>query len=166
MNRNYSHVGGGVLIGIFLISVYVGSYFWTFEPDSMTLDARPPSYRYWKNSETGAGIASRLYSPIYRIHKRVRFGNIESYVQNAAPVAEVVKYDSDWQFVILNRGLDHGVARGQKFIVRRNGELVCRIHIDEVEINLSTADLLERLRYDPRLPKPAAGDEVIPDFTD
>jgi hypothetical protein len=85
----------------------------------------------------------------------------EQRIIDAPAVAKVVKYDADWLFVVLDGGSTRNIVSDQKFAVRRGGELICIVQVDEVDIDHSTADLIGPVRHKPDAPKPQEGDDVI-----
>ena len=85
----------------------------------------------------------------------------EQRILDAPAVARVVKYDDDWQFVVLDGGSNRNIAPGTKFAVRRGPTLICEIQVEDVEPDYCTANLIGQARRKPDAPKPQKDDDVI-----
>ena len=98
---------------------------------------------------------------IARAEETAKLTPTEQRIIDAPALARVVKYDDDWQFVVLDGGSARNIAPGTKFAVRRGSELICEIQVEDVEPDYSTANLIGRARRMADSPKPKVGDDVI-----
>ena len=65
--------------------------------------------------------------------------------------------DPKYDFVILNIGREQGVLENAKMLVNRDGKLVGRVQITNVEPNRSVANILQEWKQDELM----EGDQVI-----
>ncbi|HEX7862967.1 MAG TPA: hypothetical protein VF773_21730 [Verrucomicrobiae bacterium] len=69
----------------------------------------------------------------------------------------IVAVDPKYDFVILNIGREQGVLENAKMLVNRDGKLVGRVQITNVEPNRSVANILQEWKQDELM----EGDQVI-----
>lgn len=77
----------------------------------------------------------------------------------APKVAQVQRYDFDYNFVVLNAGLDKGLKQGQALAVRRAKEIVAQVSITRVDDNTSVAEVVSGTV--PEGVKIEEGDDII-----
>lgn len=82
-------------------------------------------------------------------------------VNSAPALAQVTGYDKDWGIVTFNAGSGQGVEKGKRFAVRRGGEILGWVKVDEVMENESIAILLTKNRDIDTAEKPSVGDDLI-----
>ena len=85
----------------------------------------------------------------------------EQRIRDAPAIARVLKYDSDWHFVVLDGGKERNIVAGTQLAVRRAHQILGLIKVDEVEDKESVAELQGKWRLDPQFPKPQRGDDVV-----
>lgn len=83
-------------------------------------------------------------------------------VKLAPTLAQVTGVDEEWGVVTFNAGESQNVKKDQRYAVRRGGEIVGWVRVDEVSANDSIS-ILESKHNDANVTvKPAVGDDLIP----
>ncbi len=54
----------------------------------------------------------------------------------------VLKADAEWDYVILNAGIDKGIVIGSRVAVMRNDKKICELNMTLVEANRSSGDIV------------------------
>ena len=128
-------------------------------PDSL---AQPrTNQEFGGDPEADRGPARQILPEALEMTDTSRVTPAEQRIIDAPALATVADYNSDWQFVVLDGGVERNITKGQKFAVRRGGEIICTVQVSDVDNRSATADLLGRARNDPKEPKPQKGDDVI-----
>ncbi len=83
-------------------------------------------------------------------------------VQNTPAVAQVKHYDSRWNFVELDGGLDRNIRMGQRLTIRRGSKILGVIEITEIEQDWCGGELKSLNKGRDDLMQPQAGDDAIP----
>lgn len=92
---------------------------------------------------------------------RERFENLQNKVRNAPSIGEVLSYNRDWGFVTFNAGSDNNVSEGDRFSVRRGGEILGIVKVKEVFPGQAIASLVTPTDKFAGSANPQAGDEII-----
>ncbi len=80
----------------------------------------------------------------------------------AAPsLAKVIDYDTEWGVVTFDAGAKQGVRPDQRFAVRRGGDVIGWIRVEEVEEDQAVGTLTTRNRDSDTAVKPGVGDDLI-----
>ncbi len=74
-------------------------------------------------------------------------------------LGKVIVVDPKWDFVIINVGKDQGVLQNGELLVSRNGKLVAKVKVTDVQKDRSIANVIPGPW---KLGEPMEGDEVIP----
>lgn len=89
-----------------------------------------------------------------------RLARMRNQVLAAPSLAKVTGFDNDWGIVTFNAGASQNVKKDQRFAVRRGGDILGWIKVDEVQENQSIAVLVTN-RDDETVQKPDLGDDLI-----
>ncbi|MDF1656805.1 MAG: hypothetical protein P1U58_04290 [Verrucomicrobiales bacterium] len=89
-----------------------------------------------------------------------RLARMRNQVLQAPSLARVTGFDDDWGIVTFNAGASQNVRKDQRFAVRRGGDILGWIKVDEVQQNQSIAILVTN-RDDETVKKPEVGDDLI-----
>jgi peptidoglycan hydrolase CwlO-like protein len=54
----------------------------------------------------------------------------------------ILLVNDDWNFVVLNLGSKHGVRQGNEFMIHRDGRLISKVRVRDVQEFVSIADIL------------------------
>ena len=82
-------------------------------------------------------------------------------ISSAPSLGKVTSYDKDWGVVTCNAGAGQGVKVAQRFAVRRGGEILGWVKVDQVEADQSIAVLVTKNRESDTSVKPEVGDDLI-----
>jgi hypothetical protein len=85
----------------------------------------------------------------------------EQRIRDAPALGKVLEYDADWHFVVINCGTNHNLEAGRKLAIRRGGNILGLINIDEILPEQSVAELDGAWKTDPEAIKPQPGDDVL-----
>ena len=83
-------------------------------------------------------------------------------VTRAPTLAQVTSVDMKFGFVTFNAGVSQQVAVEQRYAIRRNGEIVGWVRVEEVHPNEAIAKLESEHDEAATSVKPAVGDDLIP----
>jgi len=90
-----------------------------------------------------------------------RIARLKQQVVNSPALAKVLSYDKSWGILVFDAGRANGVAKDQRFAVRRGDAILGWVTVDEVEEGQSIARLVTKNRDNDTDLKPAAGDDLI-----
>jgi len=90
-----------------------------------------------------------------------RLEKMRQQVSSAPSLGKVTSYDKDWGVVTFNAGTGQGVKVAQRFAVRRGGEILGWVKVDQVEADQSIAVLVTKNRESDTSVKPEVGDDLI-----
>lgn len=90
-----------------------------------------------------------------------RLEKMRQQVSAAPSLGKVTSYDKDWGIVTFNAGAAQGVKVAQRFAVRRGGDILGWIKVDQVEEGQSIAVLVTKNRESDTSVKPEVGDDLI-----
>ncbi len=90
-----------------------------------------------------------------------RIARLKRQVVASPALAKVISYDKSWGILVFNAGSASGVAKDQRFAVRRGDAILGWVTVDEVEEGQSIARLVTKNRDSDTDLKPAAGDDLI-----
>lgn len=83
-------------------------------------------------------------------------------LRDSPAIAKVTSYNSGWGYVTLNAGSENNLTQGRELAVRRGGEVLGLVKISAIYENDSEAELIGRWRRDLEVPRPEAGDDLLP----
>jgi len=90
-----------------------------------------------------------------------RLDRMRAQVISAPSLGKVTSYDKDWGVVTFNAGAVQGVKIDQRFAVRRGGDILGWVKVDQVEEGQSIAVLVTKNRDSDTAMKPDVGDDLI-----
>jgi hypothetical protein len=83
-------------------------------------------------------------------------------VTRAPTLAQVTSVDMKFGFVTFNAGVSQQVAVEQRYAIRRSGEIVGWVRVEEVHPNEAIAKLESEHDESTTSVRPAVGDDLIP----
>ncbi|MEM7699662.1 MAG: hypothetical protein AAF236_14790 [Verrucomicrobiota bacterium] len=90
-----------------------------------------------------------------------RTERLREQVVRSPSLGQVTSFNPEWNVVTFDAGAAQGVAKGQRFAVRRGGDIVGWIKVDEVDASESIGYLVTKNRNSETAVKPAPGDQLI-----
>lgn len=90
-----------------------------------------------------------------------RLSRVRAQVMAAPSLAKVTSYDKDWGIVTFNAGSGQGVKVDQRFAVRRGGEVLGWVKVNEVFADEAIATLVTKNADSDTAVKPGVGDDLI-----
>lgn len=90
-----------------------------------------------------------------------RLSRVRAQVMAAPSLAKVTSYDKDWGIVTFNAGSGQGVKVDQRFAVRRGGEILGWVKVNEVLAEEAIATLVTKNADSDTAAKPGVGDDLI-----
>lgn len=82
-------------------------------------------------------------------------------VKRQPAIAQVVEYDPQFAFLVINGGSNRNIAPEMRLAVRRGSEILGFIKVVEVEATQSIAELMSKNKFSPTARKPEPGDDII-----
>jgi len=82
-------------------------------------------------------------------------------VKRQPAIAQVVEYDPQFAFLVINGGANRNIAPEMRLAVRRGSEILGFIKVVEVEATQSIAELMSKNKFSPTARKPQPGDDII-----
>ncbi len=90
-----------------------------------------------------------------------QLARVRSQVVAAPSLAKVTSYDKEWGIVTFDAGASQGVKKDQRFAVRRGGDILGWVKVDDVQAEESIAVLVTKNRDIETALKPDVGDDLI-----
>ncbi len=90
-----------------------------------------------------------------------RLRRMRSQVMAQPSLAKVTSYDSEWGIVTFNAGSAQGVSIDQRFAVRRGGDILGWVKVNQVEVDEAIATLVTKNAHSETALKPGVGDDLI-----
>lgn len=94
--------------------------------------------------------------------EQAEMARMRERVKAAPSLASVTSVNLEFGFVTFNAGMTQNVQKDQKYAIRRSGEIVGWVRVDEVQENESVAMLESEHNEATISVKPAVGDDLIP----
>ncbi len=73
--------------------------------------------------------------------------------------ATVILADTDWEYIIIDAGVNKGIVVGSRLAVMRNGVKICELDVTMVEQNRTSADIIHNTLLPGEMVK--AGDKIV-----
>tara|TARA_R110002096_G_scaffold4501_33_gene21276 strand:- start:301 stop:1194 length:894 start_codon:yes stop_codon:yes gene_type:complete len=86
----------------------------------------------------------------------------EIRLRDSPAIAKVTWSDSSYNFVTIDAGSQNNLSEGRELAVRRGGQILGLVKISAVYEKDSEAELIGRWRRDLEVPRPVAGDDLLP----
>lgn len=90
-----------------------------------------------------------------------RLDRVRQQVLREPSIAKVTNYNSDWGIVTFNAGASQNVQKDQRFAIRRGGDILGWIKVDEVQPNQSIGVMVTKNAESDLSIKPDVGDDLI-----
>lgn len=100
-------------------------------------------------------------APISPQQTEAEVAALAEQIRRQPAIAQVVEYDNDFAFLIINGGTDRNIKTDMRLAVRRGSEILGFIKVVEVDPTESVAELMSQNKHSPTARKPQAGDDVI-----
>ena len=91
--------------------------------------------------QRGSTLVAEAEEAAAKAKEAAKLTQKQKLIKSAASIAEVMEYEPDLAFVILDGGSNRGLEPGMQFAIRRDHFIVGRIKIDRVEKNRSVANV-------------------------
>lgn len=82
-------------------------------------------------------------------------------VKRQPAIAQVLEYDPDFAFLIINGGANRNIKPEMRLAVRRGSEILGFIKVVEVDGDQAIAELMSKNKFSPTARKPQPGDDII-----
>ena len=90
-----------------------------------------------------------------------RLSRVREQVLREPSIAQVTNYNKEWGVVTFNAGSTQNVRKNQRFAIRRGGDILGWIKVDQVEANQSIGIMVTKNAESDTAIKPDVGDDLI-----
>ncbi|MDF1850497.1 MAG: hypothetical protein P1U85_06685 [Verrucomicrobiales bacterium] len=90
-----------------------------------------------------------------------RLARVRQQVLREPSIAQITNYNNDWGIVTFNAGAAQNVQKDQRFAIRRGGDILGWIKVDEVQANQSIGIMVTKNAENDLAIKPDVGDDLI-----
>ena len=106
-----------------------------------TAEAQEKDLKISMLQRRGSALIAEAEKAVKEAKEANKLSQKQKKIKSAASIAEVMEYEPDLAFVILDGGENRGLEPGMKFSIRRDHFILGRIQIDRVESNRSIANV-------------------------